>query len=382
MGDDMRVTIATTTGFHLRRLAYHLQQMDQHVEYFSYMPRYRLAREGMRPPWSHSLFRATLPGSALALSRGQRWQRKAVERMLAKTDEAVSKRLNETDVFVGLSAMAVKSAERARSMGATVFIDRGSRHVLSQNALITDGGGKPLSQFYIERELASYEEADHIMTLSQHSADSFVERGFDPSRIHVNPLGVDLRQFTQTDAPPSSTPRLIYVGNWSVQKGVDLLTWAMSERPEWRLTWVGVASVSDAAERPSQLLRKGYLTHDELAREMADHHVLVLPSRQDGFGMVLLEALAAGLTVVGSTMTGAPDIKLAVDGSASVQLFAAGDRHDLLRALDTAVAHSQTMPEGRRRRSLDGNHLDYFSWAAYAERYRRILRRVVSAQAD
>lgn len=373
----MRTSIATTTGFHLRRLAVELDALGDEIDYFSYLPAFRLRRDGLGTPWAHSLFRPLLPQSAMALLRGSPWQTSAVEAMLARTDAIVERRLAASDVFVGLSSMAVRSASRARHLGAKVVIERGSRHVESQNELLTESGGLGLSDIYIKRELASYAEADVITVPSQHAAESFVERGFERSVLHVCPLGVDLDLFATTPRLESSGLRLLFVGGWSHQKGVDVLLEAHRQRPEWHLTHVGVEAGLSVPRDTPRFTSLGHQSHASLRRIMAHHHVLVLPSRQDGFGMVLLEALAAGLPVVGSSMTGAHDIQERIQDPRWVELVRPGDVDDLLRGIDTIWERDQDRPDPSDRNRLSATDRDYFSWRGYGSRYRRYLRTLV-----
>ena len=368
----MKTVIATTTGFHLRRLAVEFNAVGQDVSYFSYMPKFRMRSDGLDFGAAHSLFASLLPRSAFALMRGNPWQMQSVESMLIKTDDFLAKHLPPSDHFIGLSSMAVRSAARARDLGATVLIDRGSRHVLSQNALIVEGGGQPLSQRYIERELASYEQADVVTVLSQHAAESFVEQGFDRDRLFVCPLGVDLKRFTPSSRP-SGPVKLLFVGGWSYQKGVDLLADAVKSRPEWYLTHVGMGAGIKFPSDCSRITRVGHCNHEQLAEIMTQHHVLVLPSRQDGFGMVLLEALAAGLPVVASRMTGASDIRAAMDNPEWVEVVQPNSAEDLLRGLDSMVEKEARTPVDELRERLSEKDKCFFSWRGYANRYQEFL---------
>ena len=369
----MKTVIATTTGFHLRRLAVELAARDENLSYFSYMPKFRMRSDGLDFAWAHSLFVPLLPNSAFALMRQLPWRNQAVEIMLSRMDDCLTSRLPPSDFFIGLSSMAVNSAARAREQGATVIIERGSRHVLSQNQLVSEGGGKPLSQRYIKRELASYEQADVITVLSEHAADSFTEQGFPRERLFVCPLGVDLQRFVPTPRPPGSL-RLLFVGAWSYRKGVDLLMQVMNRRPDWYLTHVGMQSDAPFPNSNHRIVSFGHRDHAQLAQLMAEHHILVLPSREDGFGMVLLEALAAGLPVVASRLTGGPDIRAVVDNPNWVEIVEPGDADDLLRGLDRMAEKEAQTSSHILRRKLTQSDQNFFSWHGYAERYLAFLK--------
>lgn len=372
----MKVSIGTTTGFHLRRLAVELHASGVDTRYFSAMPNFRMRRDGLSPDMSESLFWSLVPISALALMRylPGNFQTRAVQARFRAVDDLLTNRLQPCDVFVGLSAMAVRSARRARELGAKVIIERGSRHVLSQQHLLTVEGGCGLNKDYIARELAGYAEADIITVLSAHAADSFVEQGFDRSRVFVCPPGVDLSVFKPTPRPAGAT-RFLFVGGWSYQKGVDLLIQAIRHRPEWTLTHVGDIVDVDFPDDP-QFRSFGHRNHFGLSQVMADHHVLVLPSRQDGFGMVLLEALAAGLPVVASSMTGGPDIRGMIDDKDHVGIARAGDLEDLVLNLETMADRESNTSVDRHR--LSPSDREAFGWRNYGMRYRRFLEGLVA----
>lgn len=366
----MKVHVATTTKFHLARLASELANWGEEVAYTSYVPDLRLRREVTAAVSARSLFRPLLPHSAFALMRGMPWQSNAVEAMLERTDSCTARFVSPSDFFVGLSSMSIESANAARGLGATVIIERGSRHVLSQDRLLA-GRGRGLNPRYIKRELASYEVADFISVLSEHSAASFVDEGFPRERLFVSPLGVDFQRFRPSPRPPGP-PRLLFVGSWSFQKGADVLARAVRKRPDWQLTHVGMKGDIDFPPPGSRFRSVGHQDHTRLAALMAEHHVLVLPSRQDGFGMVLLEALAAGLPVVASRMTGGPDIRAVVSDPRWVELVEPGDYTDLLRGLDTILGGGgQRGPAVRVR--LSECDRAFFSWSGYGERYHKFL---------
>jgi glycosyltransferase involved in cell wall biosynthesis len=374
----MRVVVATTTGFHLRRIVTQLFERQIDTRYFSYMPRFRLRREGIPDQHSASLFRALLPTSFNALNRRlPKLQEQAVEAMFARTDDYIARHLPPCDVFIGLSAMAVHSAEAARRQGATVIIERGSRHVVSQNALLVDAGGAPLSRLYLERELASYAAADYISLLSGHAVQSFVDEGFDRDRLFLNPLGVDLDTFAPSPRREGPT-RLLFIGAWSRRKGADLLAKAMTARPDWHLSHAGTITDMPFPDLPN-VRSFGHRNHRQLAELMKEHHILVLPSREDGFGMVMLEGLAAGLPVVASEMTGGPDIRAMITDKHAVEIHAANDVDALLAALDRSVAWEATSDPSRQRMTAEDRAR--FGWSAYGDRYVAFLQAVVGRSA-
>jgi glycosyltransferase involved in cell wall biosynthesis len=286
--------------------------------------------------------------------------------MLELTDDAVARSLPPCDIFIGLSSMSVKSAKVAREkFGAKIVIDRGARHVLSQNDILSKGQANPLSQLYVDRELASYEQADYISLPSEHAVESFVEKGFDRSRLFKNLYGVDLNRFKPTPKPYGAI-KLLFVGGWSLQKGVDVLSNAVAQLQNVTLTHVGQRIDAEFPRLPN-FTSLGYADHARLRDVFASHHILVLPSRQDGFGMVLTEALASGLAVIGSRMTGAQDLKQMLKKPQFVGLTEPGDVNGLATAIEEMARVISSEPASREILT----EADKFglSWTAYAKRY-------------
>ncbi|MCC5698860.1 glycosyltransferase, partial [Klebsiella pneumoniae] len=82
------------------------------------------------------------------------------------------------------------------------------------------------------------------------------------------------------------------------------------------------------AVRDERVIRTGYLTESELRRVVAGARALVLPSRDEGFGLPVLEAFACGVPVVCSDV---PALREVSGGRA--QLFRRGDDDPLRDAL-------------------------------------------------
>jgi glycosyltransferase involved in cell wall biosynthesis len=114
--------------------------------------------------------------------------------------------------------------------------------------------------------------------------------------------------------------RVLFLGNVSLQKGVHYLLEAAHALGKAAVSVSLVGGVSpDGKEVLLRLSRagewKGSVPREKLRHVFAEHDVLVLPSVQDGFGAVICEAMAAGLPVIATENTGAPDvIRNGVDG--------------------------------------------------------------------
>ena len=134
-------------------------------------------------------------------------------------------------------------------------------------------------------------------------------------------------------------PRLLFVGSFTRTKAVDLLAaaceelWASGARFE--VSYVGSgpeesALAAHVARSEGRARLHGFATGDELADHVRSAHALVLPSRRDGWGLVVHEALAAGVPVICTTACGA---RALVEESGCGAVIAPGDTDALAAAI-------------------------------------------------
>jgi len=369
----MRVAIVTLGRFHVLDLARELAVLGHKVSFYSYVPRGRAMLFGL-PVECH---RALLPYVApmVALERVAPRQLKShVDHMLQMAiDNIAAYLLEPCDVFIGMSGICVKSAKRARERyGAKIFLERASRHILSQEEILLaiPGVKRPaVPTWSVERELWGYDFADVITIPSYHTERSFTEHGVPLAKLFRNPYGVDLRMFRPTTKLAAKNPLVIYVGTWSLRKGCDILWEACQSSNSWQLLHVG--AIGDAPVPSSRLFEhRDVVSQDQLIEMYRRADILVLASREDGFGLVLAQALACGLPLVCTDRTGGEDLRNMLCDPRWVTVVA----HDSCTALrdgidqGLAVAAQQT-----GLRDILGDARDKLSWRAYAERYHHKL---------
>jgi len=228
--------------------------------------------------------------------------------------------------IAGFDAWAyVRFARRWRAGQATVARSNGLwDQALAANAPRPDGAGGAararalLSDLYQKNvlrrwERASIVEADVALFLSRSDAGEVVRRGWkgEESVAAVNP-GVD--EFFSSPAPLGERRDVAFVGTFFHRKGSDVVARAMSSvlraRPHLGLSIFG-AGVPEAAivaafdaDVRGRVTVVEPLSASQLARRLATFAVFVFPTRYEGFGIVVTEAMRAGLGVV-TTPTGA-----------------------------------------------------------------------------
>jgi glycosyltransferase involved in cell wall biosynthesis len=152
-------------------------------------------------------------------------------------------------------------------------------------------------------------------------------------------------------APQNTGVRLVFVGTLWEAKGIDLLLDALAplwgEFPALSLDLIGdgpsLPEINQyMQDHPEARIRtRGVIPSDQVSQELAAYDLLVLPSRGDGWGMVVNEALAAGLPAIVSDVCGAADlIRTGING----YVIPSGDARELRRAIRR---YAETSPAGR-----------------------------------
>jgi phosphatidylinositol alpha-mannosyltransferase len=131
----------------------------------------------------------------------------------------------------------------------------------------------------------------------------------------VLPNGVEVDRFTKADPWPTERPAVLFVGRHEPRKGLEVLLEAFARLPGDAVLWVageGPETARLRQEVPSASGRVewlGHLSDDEMARRLRAAAALCAPSLHgESFGVVLLEAMAAGTPVVASDIAGYRDV--------------------------------------------------------------------------
>ncbi|MEM1340773.1 MAG: glycosyltransferase [Pseudomonadota bacterium] len=144
---------------------------------------------------------------------------------------------------------------------------------------------------------------------------------------------------------------LVFVGRLAPVKGLRVLLTALThlpDRDDIRLTIVGDGSERAALEALAAPLGTrvrftGYQSQEEVAQILASAHAFVLPSFAEGVPVVLMEAMASGLPVIATRITGVPEL---VEDGVSGHLVTPGDPAALSQAIQ-ALADADTRAMGQ-----------------------------------
>lgn len=372
-GWSRRIAVATSGRFHALDLARELDALGHEVTFYSCVPRGRARSFGLEDRSHVSLLPVMAP---IALARRiapnisllSQWESVLLDSLLARL-------LKPCDVLIAMSGIFLKTLRTAkRKYGATVILERGSQHIVSQDRILRAmPGGKPIAEATVQRELSGYREADYISVPSRHVIGSFVELGVPAQRLLYNPYGCDLQMFPATIRDHPAQRTILFVGLWSLQKGCDILLQAWRTLENVKLIHVG--PVGDLAlPDDERFVHVPTVPQQHLSRFYAGADILVLPSRQDGFGMVLSQALASGLPVVCTTMTGGRDLREMLYAPDAIIEVEPEDPAELRAAIVSGLQRAERQPQGTPRVVVQDR--EGLSWRRYGERYNAHLKRI------
>lgn len=287
----------------------------------------------------------------------------------------------DTDLVVAFASYALHTIRALKPYGIPTVLERSSAHIAHQRELLKEEYARwgvsapPMDERLVAKQLWEYGEADYISVPSTFARQSFLERGVSPDRLICVLLGVDLGAFR----PRAKTDRVfrILAGGLSLEKGLPYLLEAAAGLPhDVEVVFTGrvPAEVRHLLGRYQVQIRDhGPLTRQRLAALYPQCSVMVLPSIQDGFGLVILEAMASGIPVVCSVHTAGPDIvREGVDGYI-VPIRDSTTLRERLEELYARPDEQRRMGEAARARAAE------FSYDAYGEAILEAYQRVVSA---
>lgn len=190
--------------------------------------------------------------------------------------------------------------------------------------------------------------------------------------------GIELGPLVSADPWPTEAPTIFFLGRHEPRKGLSVLLDAVAELPHDVRVWVageGDATAQLRRRHPdSRIEWLGRISDDERDRRLAGADLFCAPSLGgESFGIILLEAMAAGTPVVASNIGGYA--KVAGDAASLVQPGDAGALAGAIRGILCSEARAAELTELGRRRA------EAFDIARLADSYEDIYRELATAPA-
>ena len=285
--------------------------------------------------------------------------------------------IRRADAVIGFDTAGWILARRAKRAGKKFILEQSIAHPAARaEELRKIGCGRevwpeafePRPAMVTRAEREEHELADRVVAASSFAQRTLVEHGVAGEKIRVLPYGVG-EEFLELGRQrrgrePGVRPRFLFLGHLSARKGLRQLleAWKTVRGAELVLMGGGDPGPWQAAAGEGVIFAGGGDRRRVLA-EMGRADVFVFPSLFEGFGLVILEAMVAGLAVITTQNTGGPDV---MEDGREGKIVSAGDVAQLGQALASMVRNPAGTAEMGRRAHARAVQM---TWKLYGQRY-------------
>lgn len=296
---------------------------------------------------------------------------------LCLLDFMAQRKLRDCNVLNGWSGMCLRTFEQGRRRGAVNVLQTGSAHATEQKRLIeaelaTYGlRQRATPDRVLDRQLREYALADYFVVPSSFVRRTFAAMGVNLRRIKVIPEGVDCSSL-RPQLKRDGAFRVLYMGHLSFRKGVAHLLAAAELLKDSGIEFVLRGAIEPGFDRvlsryEGLFRRVGRVPSSELSDFISQASVVVVPSIEDGWCAVTVEAMACAVPVIVSGNAGSADaVRCGMDGF----VVPAGDAKaivDRLRWLQSHPAERARMGCMARERARE------FNWDTYRRKISAFL---------
>ena len=248
-----------------------------------------------------------------------------------------------TDVIISFAGYSQEIFNDKRHIDKIKILDRGSTHTLTNISLNKEAAiyhGKsytPHSPSFIKREIDEYNLADFIMIPSAYVKQTFLENNINENKLIYNSFAFSTTMFPKRSEIVKRDPKtILFVGNLSPRKGIKVLIDAFKlskkELPDLKLWLVGSSSKFDLKSiKLDGIEYFGKLNKKELKVKYEKASLFCLPSYEEGFGLVLIEAKYYNLPIITTKNTG---ISSLFDNKCDYTLFEVGNPISLSKKIN------------------------------------------------
>lgn len=235
----------------------------------------------------------------------------------------------------------------------------------------------------LERRILS-KKWSHFIANSNYTYKNLLKRGISKKRVKVIPCGVDFEQIDVTSHIQNKFPTICAVSRLVSYKRIDTLIKAIpqikKEIPDIRCRIIGSGPERQKLEKlvselglEQEVNFVGYVQkHSDVLREIASAHLFCHPSSVEGFGMVVMEAMACGTPYICSDI---PALKEITNNGTGGIIFKEENPDNLaknvIRLLKDRTLYDKCATNGRE-------HAEKYNWKKIAETTEELYNKILT----
>lgn len=219
--------------------------------------------------------------------------------------------------------------------------------------------------------------ADYHIVASSYSQKALEYDGIDSKIIFKIPYGVDPNKFLETNRVyDNSHLNALFLGDVNQRKGIRQVLDAAQEINSPKIIFNIVGSGTGHCAYLYDQYRSyvnflGFVSFEELLNQLKTNHIFVFPTMGEGFGLVLLEAMAAGIVPITTRNCGGADI---IENGSNGFLIEVGDTKALIEKILWCKEHPTELSvmSNKAIKTARG-----YSWEKYEDRIVKTVLKIV-----
>ena len=355
----MKISFSATNPCHMFPLAKAVAEQQALGCYHSGYPEWKLKPPAGLPVQTHSWRTSVVYG--LLKFAPERYRPSSRSLFLWQDrgfDRSVGAALQPCDFVHGIPGQCLHTFRAARKRGIRTVLNHATGPVREWVRIMEPEYRRaglelahvcPYDDAYFAQEDEEYALTDWHCAASSVVREQLIAMGIPSARVWQVPYGADSETFHPGEAAPAPGFRIIFAGQAGLRKGVKTLLEALtaSGEAEWQVEFFGavlseVRPEFDAYRGKPRLNFRGAVSQKELADAFRSGSVLVLPSIEEGFGLVVPQALNCGLPAIVSDRVGGKDLVRHRDNGS---IFPTGDAEALAAELHWWSEHPRRLNE-------------------------------------
>lgn len=164
--------------------------------------------------------------------------------------------------------------------------------------------------------LLNRELDDKTLTVSKFSMDELIEKGYEPKKLKYIYNGIDTKKYNENAIIKRNVKNISYIGRFTNQKGIIYLMNAIEKLKDYKYNFY-IYGAGELEEYIKEFINKkvlrnvtlgGFIESNNVKEKLYNTDILLLPSIDEGFPYILVEAIACGVPCIATKVGGVGEI--------------------------------------------------------------------------